>query len=248
MGATATEGLVTLRKPHLFTRRRVLMAGISLPIPLFLVGCTSNDGDPTPTGSSGTGETPTSAGTTRAGATTAAASTSTPQPMTVAATPACVDDDDEPTPAQTEGPYFTPNSPERTILFESGMGGTKLLLTGTVVSTGCRPIARALIDVWQCDNEGNYDEVGHRLRGHQFTDSSGSYRLETIVPALYGGRTRHIHVKVQAPNEPVLTTQLYFPDEARNRQDRIYRAECEIVDYVDGSGGKTGAFQFVLDV
>ncbi len=39
----------------------------------------------------------------------------------------------------------------------------------------------------------------------------GRYTLETIVPGEYPGRTQHIHVKVQAPNGPILTTQIYFP-------------------------------------
>src|ERR671923_286173 len=64
--------------------------------------------------------------------------------------------------------------------------------------------------------------AGFPLRGHQFTDDAGRYRLETVVPGLYPGRTRHIHVKVQAPNQPVLTTQLYFPGEARNAADGIF--------------------------
>ncbi len=239
---------MTLRKPNLFTRRRVLIAGASIPIPFVLFGCGGSDGDSTPARSAnGAGDTATAA-TTLPGATGTTAAQPTAAPSSAAATPACIDDDDEPTVAQTEGPYFTPNSPERTVLFESGMGGTKLLLTGSVVSTGCQPIARALVDFWQCDDAGVYDNSGYRLRGHQFTGANGSYKLETVVPALYPGRTRHIHVKVQAPNKPVLTTQLYFPGEARNRQDGIYRVECEIADYVDGSGGKTGAFQFVLAV
>src|ERR671923_135913 len=45
-------------------------------------------------------------------------------------TPACGDDDDEPTPRQTEGPYFTPNSPKRTSLLEPGMTETHLVVSG----------------------------------------------------------------------------------------------------------------------
>ncbi|MPZ48492.1 MAG: intradiol ring-cleavage dioxygenase [Dehalococcoidia bacterium] len=163
-------------------------------------------------------------------------------------TPACGDDDD-PTPAQTEGPYFTPNSPERVSLVEAGMGGTKLAVEGFVLSTSCQPVVRALVDFWQCDDAGAYDNSGFRLRGHQFTDAAGKYRLETIVPGLYPGRTRHIHVKVQAPNRPVLTTQLYFPtDAASNQRDGIYSAALELEDYKDASGGKAGTFSFVLSV
>src|SRR5207244_4653789 len=117
---------------------------------------------------------------------------------TLAATPACADDDDPSassggpiTPAQTEGPYFTRNSPERASLLEAGMRGTRLVVSGRVLTTSCRPVARALLDFWQADDAGEYDNRGYRLRGHMFTDEQGNYRLETIVPGLYPGRTRH---------------------------------------------------------
>jgi protocatechuate 3,4-dioxygenase beta subunit len=163
-------------------------------------------------------------------------------------TPACGDDDDDdPTPRQTEGPYFTPNSPRRTSLLESGMAGTRLIVTGMVLTRGCRPVANALVDFWQCDDAGNYDNSGYRLRGHQFTDAKGVYRLETIVPGVYPGRTRHIHVKVQAPRQPVLTTQLYFPDERRNDRDRIFHPEL-LMRMMDVSNERQGRFDFVLDL
>ena len=61
------------------------------------------------------------------------------------ATPAC-DDDDEPTPPQTAGPFYTPNTPLRTSLLKPGIAGTRLLLTGQVLSTSVRPLrARSLI-------------------------------------------------------------------------------------------------------
>ncbi len=74
----------------------------------------------------------------------------------------------------------------------------------------CVPVAGALLDFWHADADGEYDLDGFRLRGHQFTDGEGHFSLETVMPGLYPGRTRHIHVKVQAPGGPILTTQLYF--------------------------------------
>ena len=127
------------------------------------------------------------------------------------ATPAC-GAGSAATPRQTEGPYFTRDSPERATLLEPGIAGQRLVLSGTVLSLDCRPLAGALLDFWQADADGAYDNQGYRLRGHQFTDADGRYRLETVVPGLYPGRTRHIHVKVQSKGGPVLTTQLYFPD------------------------------------
>ncbi len=179
------------------------------------------------------------------------ANPSQPTPTPVAQlepTPACGDDDDDPTPAQTEGPYYTPGNPERTSFLEPGVTGTKMLVSGLVLNTNCEPIARALVDFWHCDDAGVYDNVGFKWRGHQFTDEQGRYHLETIQPGIYPGRTRHIHVKVQAPNKPVLTTQLYFSNEPRNANDGIYRPELEMTVTDNADNSKNGAFNFVLNV
>ena len=162
----------------------------------------------------------------------------------LAPTPDC-GDDDEPTPPETEGPFFTPDSPLRASLLEHGMSGTRIVLTGRVLTRGCRPVAGALLDFWHADDDGQYDNVGFRLRGHQFTDADGRFRLESIVPGLYPGRTRHFHVKVQARGGRVLTTQLYFPGEARNRRDGLFRPEL-LMATSETERGKAGRFNFVL--
>jgi protocatechuate 3,4-dioxygenase beta subunit len=139
-------------------------------------------------------------------------------------TAAC-DDGDDLTSSQTEGPYFTPNSPERWQFREPGMMGTPILLTGLVLTQRCDPIAGALVELWHANDAGEYDNAGYRLRGHLFTDDAGLYRFSTIVPGLYPGRTRHFHLKFQAPNQPVLTTQFYFPEEPGNERDRLFNPE-----------------------
>jgi protocatechuate 3,4-dioxygenase beta subunit len=164
--------------------------------------------------------------------------------QTLQPTPSCPDGA-EPTPRQTEGPYFKPASPERASLLEPGMKGVKIVVTGVVRLASCQPAPRALVDVWHADDRGDYDNAGYRLRGHQFTDDQGRYRLETIVPGVYPGRTRHFHLKVQAPKGPVLTTQLYFPGEAANAGDPIFKREL-VLRIRDGAEGKTGTFDFVL--
>jgi protocatechuate 3,4-dioxygenase beta subunit len=160
-------------------------------------------------------------------------------------TPAC-DDGDEPTPRQTEGPFFTPSSPERASLREPGMAGTPIVLTGFVLTRACRLIPGALVELWHADDAGRYDNDGYRLRGHQFTDAEGRYRFATIVPGLYTGRTRHFHVKYQAPNEPVLTTQLYFPGEPANQRDGIFRPELLVE--IAQAPELTARFDAVLNV
>jgi protocatechuate 3,4-dioxygenase beta subunit len=227
---------------HRPSRRSLLLGALAAAGSAIVAACGRNGGDsaaPSQGATSTTGS-PATTATGQAPATTVAAGTAT----TLAPTPTC-DDGDDPTPAQTEGPYFKPNSPERTNI-RGTASGTKLLLTGTVVTTDCRPVARALVDFWQCDGAGAYDNSGFAFRGHQFTDAQGRYQLDTVVPGLYPGRTRHIHVKVQPSGGRVLTTQLYFPGEARNASDGIYRKECEI-DVREGADRRDGTFTFVLN-
>jgi protocatechuate 3,4-dioxygenase beta subunit len=165
----------------------------------------------------------------------------------LAATPAIADDDD-PTPAQTEGPYFTPNSPLRRSILPAGAAGIRLTLTGRVLTTAGRPIARALVDFWQADARGAYDNSGYRFRGHQFTDANGRYALTTVVPGLYPGRTKHIHVKVQPRGRSILTTQLYFPGVARNRSDSIFQSELLVRNWRKVGSRRAARFDFVLDL
>jgi protocatechuate 3,4-dioxygenase beta subunit len=160
-------------------------------------------------------------------------------------TPECADADEAPTPPSIEGPYFKPRSPERRVLREPGIPGTPLVVTGRVLSVGGVAVAKALVDVWQADASGAYDLRGYRMRGHQFTDEKGVYRVETVVPGNYPGRTRHLHVKVQAPRRPVLTTQLYFPDDPRNRADGLFRNDL-VMKIAESSTGRTGTFDFVV--
>lgn len=164
------------------------------------------------------------------------------------ATPA-IEDDDEPTLEQTEGPYFTTDTPERTNLREEGVAGTELTVAGFVVGLDGTPIPSTQIEFWQADGDGVYDNRGYRLRGHQFTDDEGRFVLETVTPGLYPGRTRHIHVKVQAPERDVLSTQLYFPDEPSNAEDNIYDESLvlEIQPKELDDGSEVGLFTFVLD-
>jgi protocatechuate 3,4-dioxygenase beta subunit len=161
-------------------------------------------------------------------------------------TPPC-HDGDEVTPAQTEGPYFTPNSPERTSLLEDGMPGERIALAGYVLDRRCRPVAGALLDLWHCDAAGQYDNDGYRLRGHQFSDPQGRFVFETIVPGKYPGRTRHYHVKVQAPGRSILTTQLYFPGEPGNEGDNIFDPTL-LLDIPLERGPNLARYDFVLDL
>jgi len=225
------------------SRRDLILGGLAATgLPLVLGACRSGESAlapaaPDPTGTTSSGATLSSAG--AASSTTQAAA----GPASLAPTPACGDD---PTPAQTEGPYFTSGSPAKADLAAGVTDGTPLALTGTVLTTACQPVRQAKLDFWQADDDGVYDNQGYRLRGHVFTDDQGRYQITTVLPGLYPGRTRHVHVKAQAPGGSPLTTQLYFPGEAANARDGIYRKECEVALSEAAGGGKQASFTFVL--
>ena len=149
------------------------------------------------------------------------------------------------TPELTEGPFFKAGSPERSSLLEGNVPGTKLVITGYVYTADCQPVAHALLDFWQANASGAYDNSGYSLRGHEYTDATGRYQLTTIVPGLYTGRTEHIHVKVQAPNGPLITTQLFFPGVPQNDSDGIYNPALLMV-IQKSSDGEQAQYNFVV--
>jgi protocatechuate 3,4-dioxygenase beta subunit len=161
-----------------------------------------------------------------------------------ALTPAC-NDGDALTIAQTEGPFFTPDTPLKHDLAADSPAGERITVAGYVVDERCQPIPKALIEIWHADENGAYDNRDYKLRGHQFSDDAGRWWFTTIVPAAYPGRTRHYHFKVQKPGGRVLTTQLYFPGEPLNRRDRIFDDRL-LMSVSEAADGKFGRFDFVL--
>ena len=153
------------------------------------------------------------------------------------------------TPAETEGPYYKANPPENSALAQPGMSATVLTITGYVFDADCKPIAGARVDFWQADAQGQYDNSGYTLRGYQLTDAQGRYSVQPVVPGLYPGRTRHIHVKVTPPGGSTLTTQLYFPDVPQNSTDSIFTAQNVLNIQGSNASGEMAmaTFNFVVN-
>lgn len=150
------------------------------------------------------------------------------------------------TPRQTEGPFFTPKAPLKRDLREPGMLGETLRLEGRVMDPRCRALSGAKVEIWQADQNGEYDRQGFRLRGHVMANADGVWRMDTIQPGLYPGRTRHLHVKVYAtPTARPLTTQLYFPNEPGNARDGIFNPRL-LLALQQTPAGQLGQYNFVL--
>jgi protocatechuate 3,4-dioxygenase beta subunit len=145
-----------------------------------------------------------------------------------------------PTPADVEGPFYKAGASLRANFVEAGSTAEKMALTGVVRSADCKPLANVSLDFWHADDKGEYDQAGYRYRGIVTTDYLGRYRLETNMPPPYSGRPRHIHVKVQRIGASALTTQLYFPGEARDApRDLVVKMERR-------AGERTATYDFVL--
>lgn len=123
--------------------------------------------------------------------------------------------DCEPTTSDILGPFFSEGAPETNSIIPEDYEGERLFLSGSLSSTDCdKAISNAVMDFWQADEYGDYDNVGFNYRGKIITDENGNYNLETIIPGKYlnGSQYRpsHIHLKVQAEGYDELVTQIYF--------------------------------------
>jgi protocatechuate 3,4-dioxygenase beta subunit len=154
--------------------------------------------------------------------------------------------DGMPTLAQTEGPYYKAGSPERFSLVEADTVGEVLILTGRVLTMDCDPVVGAVVDVWQADGVGVYDNDGYRLRGRVRSDGDGVYEIETVVPGEYPGRTPHIHIKVFGPDgSERLTTQIYLAGISDQVADSIFSNDLLAIDLPPGADG-TRRIQFEI--
>lgn len=166
------------------------------------------------------------------------------------------------------GPYFEAGSPIRTTRIASlNEPGVRLAIEGRLFGPNCQTALKGYaLDVWQADDGGNYYDAAasaYRLRGKILTDSSGRYRLETIIPGRYGDsagiRPAHLHVRFLTPGGNILlTTQLYFAgDPYLGQADYCTRDRtCNSSDparalvlrnaWVSGKAGKAASFDAFL--
>lgn len=141
------------------------------------------------------------------------------------------------TPETTEGPYYIFNSTQRLdtawlvgadndLTLAGGSAtrasGTPLLLSGQLVNLAGAPVAGAIIEIWQTDNNGIYYHSGNSYQardpnfqffGTSQTDAGGNYSFRTVKPGLYTGRIRHIHFKIKLNGTTLTTSQLMFEED-----------------------------------
>jgi protocatechuate 3,4-dioxygenase beta subunit len=172
-----------------------------------------------------------------------------------------------PTPSQTEGPFYPvalPSDSDADLLANGTLRylqGRAAWVDGTLTDLDGRALAGAVIEIWQCDQEGHYHHPGDGNRadrafqgfGRAMVDGQGRWRFRTIRPAAYSSRAPHIHAKVKLGAHELLTTQLYVEGDAANERDFVWRRlrpedrAAVTAPFIAGSDGLTAHFSLVVE-
>ncbi|WP_439380362.1 dioxygenase [Amycolatopsis lexingtonensis] len=158
------------------------------------------------------------------------------------------------TPATVLGPFHIDGSPEKEFGgdMSDGLPGTPLYIAGTVGGLDGSPVAGAVLDVWQADEEGAYesqipdiDEA--RLRAKYTSRADGTYCLRTIAPKGYSipmdgpvgelirgtdishFRPAHVHFLINAAGYEPLITHLFQEGAEYLDTDVVFGTKQELV-------------------
>ncbi|WP_285320819.1 catechol 1,2-dioxygenase [Pseudarthrobacter sp. lyk4-40-TYG-27] len=175
-----------------------------------------------------------------------------------------------------EGPYYVPGSPvlqsPATLPQREDEVGTPLLFQGQVTSVDGTPLPGAHVEIWHADDAGYYSQFAPgipewNLRGTVVADADGNYQINTLQPAPYqiptdgacgqlitaagwhAWRPAHLHLKVSAPGQQLITTQLYFTADEHLSDDIASAVKPELIldpsPTSDGNGREV-SYNFVL--
>jgi hydroxyquinol 1,2-dioxygenase len=157
------------------------------------------------------------------------------------------------TPATVLGPFHIDGSPELAFGddMSDGVPGAPLYVTGTVRDLDGKPVAGAVLDVWQADTDGAYesqlDVDEARLRAKYTAREDGSYCVRTIAPRGYSipmdgpvgdlvGRTAishfrpaHVHFLINVPGYEPLITHLFQQGAEYLDSDVVFGTKSELV-------------------
>lgn len=155
--------------------------------------------------------------------------------------------------AQSSGPYYPSRDrddedPDLTqVRGRPGRAaGEVIYVRGRVLDQNCRPVAGALVEIWQANTHGRYDherdagnprplDPNFQSWAEMLTDAEGRFRFKTIKPGAYPADDRgwvrppHIHFRVSRRGYHDLITQMYFQGEPLNEPDLI-RKELDARD------------------
>lgn len=155
------------------------------------------------------------------------------------------------------GPFYREGAPELPLgaSIAGATPGEPTVISGRVTDVAGRPLAGALLDVWQAAPNGLYDSQvpgqAMNLRGRFRTDGAGRYRFRTVKPACYPiptdgpvgrmlkalgrhpYRPAHVHFIVSAPGHAPVTTHLFVKGDPYLDSDAVFAVKSSlVVDFV----------------
>jgi len=158
------------------------------------------------------------------------------------------------TPSTVEGPFHiaAPPAMANGANMAAAAPGIPCFVTGTVRGLGGEPVAGALLDVWQTDGDGLYEDQragidGPWMRGLYRTQPDGSYTIRTVAPVSYtipmdgpiGAlmskteivhmRPAHIHFALEAPGYHSLITHIFRAGDRYIDTDVVYAVKAPLV-------------------
>jgi hydroxyquinol 1,2-dioxygenase len=131
--------------------------------------------------------------------------------------------------------------------------GTPTLVSGRVLDLDGKPIAGALLDVWQAQSSGLYDSQDDNLgselhmRGKFRTDAGGRYLIRTVLPVNYPipsdgpvgrmlsatgrhpWRPAHIHFVVSADGYEPVTTHIFDRRDEYLGSDAVFAVKDSLI-------------------
>lgn len=160
------------------------------------------------------------------------------------------------------GPFYTAGPPELSqhTNISAGQKGRPLFVDVVVVDTEGDPVAGAVVDTWQSNDDGFYDVQlpdldGPALRGRFHTDDTGRLQFRTILPSEYPipddgpvgqmlsatgrhpYRAPHLHFMIAADGHRTLITQLFVRGGKYLDSDAVFGVKDSlIVDFPRGDG------------
>jgi len=118
-----------------------------------------------------------------------------------------------PTAEMTLGPFFPPEFAVGTNDLAAGVRGEAIEITGRVVQADGRALDNVVLEIWQADAEGRFDNPAFCGWGRAATDSSGIYVFRTIKPGAARGRAPHVNfLLLYSGLMRQLQTVMYFDD------------------------------------
>ena len=167
------------------------------------------------------------------------------------------------TPNTMPGPFYRPDAPDLpagATICRDGKG-VPLEVRGRVLSLVGGPVADALVEVWQANGEGKYEnqdpdlQPEFNLRGRFRTDAQGRFRFSSVMPKGYRlpgdgpvgqlmarlgltlERPAHIHFRVTARGHETLTTHIFDRADPAIARDAIFGVKPELLADFGPAGG-----------